>query len=129
MNTTRRIRSLFLAATVAATSLAVGALPAAAADREREGDCSARSDWDLELDRDDGEIEVDLEIDGRRAGERWRVVIKQNGSVFFDATRRADDDGDVDIERDRPDTSGTDRFWFRATSVRTGEVCQGSLRI
>jgi hypothetical protein len=127
-----RRTSLRIAAPLVAT-LALGALvgsaPVAAADREREGDCSARSDWELELEKDDGRIEFDLDIDTPRSGQRWAIVIKQNGGAFFENTRRTDDDGDIEIDRDRPDRSGTDRFSFRAVNRVTGEVCAGGLSI
>jgi hypothetical protein len=117
-----------LIATLALTAL-VGSAPVAGADVEKERDCSARSDWELSLERDDGRIEFDLDIDTPRSGQRWSIVIKQNDKVFFQNTRRTVDDGDIEIDRDRPDRRGTDRFWFRAVNRVTGEVCKGRISI
>jgi hypothetical protein len=125
--TSRRIAAPLIA-TLALTAL-VGSAPVAGADAERERDCSARSDWELSLDKDDGRIEFELDIDTPRSGQRWGIVIKQNGNVFFENTRRTDGDGDIEIDRDRRDRSGTDRFSFRAVNRVTGEVCQGRLSI
>lgn len=119
-----------LAATFALTALVGGGAPVAAGtDRDKERDCSGRSDWELSLDKDDGKIEFELEIDTPRSGQRWDIAIKQNGNRFFKNVRRTDSDGDIEIDRDRPDRRGTDRFWFKATNRVTGEVCQGTLRI
>ena len=90
---------------------------------------SGGSDWELSLDRDDGKIEFELDIDTPRSGQRWGIVIKQNDNAFFSDTRRTDDDEDIEIDRDRPDRSGTDRFSFRAVNRATGEVCEGGLSI
>jgi hypothetical protein len=130
-NTMRRRTSLRIAAplitTLALTALVGSAPVAAGVDRER--DCSGGSDWELSLDRDDGKIEFELDIDTSRSGQRWGIVIKQNDNAFFSDTRRTDDDEDIEIDRDRPDRSGTDRFSFRAVNRATGEVCEGGLSI
>lgn len=126
------------------TAIALGAglalAPAASADdRDRTtGTCSASSRWVADLENDDGEIEADFKVKTQRAGDRWRYTLTQNGDVVVTSTRtaRADDDDDsdddspsrrhvaeVEWDRDRPDTAGTDRFVMSAVNLATGEVC------
>jgi hypothetical protein len=42
---------------------------------ERRGTCSGRSDWKLEIRREDGgKLRVRYEIEGGRAGQEWHVT-------------------------------------------------------
>ena len=127
--TSPRIAAALMATFVLTALVGGGAAVAAGTDREKERDCSGRSDWKLSLEKDDGRIEFELEIDTPRSGQRWGIAIKQNGIRFFKKVRRTDRDGDIEIERNRPDRPGTDKFWFKATNRVTGEVCKGTLRI
>lgn len=130
----------FTAATGLALTGMVALAPVAAADDDRStGTCSASSRWVAELESDDGEIEVEFKVKTQQAGERWSYTLTQNGDVVGTSTKtaRADDDDDdddddsrsrrhvaeVEWDRDRPDTAGTDRFVMRAVNLTTGEVC------
>ena len=70
----------------AAALLVLGAAPAAEArgggDRvevRRSGSCSAGAHWTLKSKQDDGALETELEVDSDRAGQRWSVVLRDNG--------------------------------------------------
>lgn len=131
MSVVRRPRAIF-ASILSLTILAV-ALPAsavAAPERERDGFCRAGSEWNLYVGREDGRrLEVDFEVDSERRGERWRVVLKNDGKVFHRSTRRTNQAGEFDIERYTRDGSGKDKIVARAKSLRTGEVCRAVIRI
>lgn len=127
---TRRLGVVAAAGLMALTSLATVAMPVSAAtEREKHGVCTGSSDWELELEREHGRIEVKVDLDTRRANRQWRVRIWHNGTKFTDVVRRTQRDGDLDIERMRNDRRGTDTFRFRAVDRVNGEVCTGSLSI
>ncbi|MFN8517885.1 MAG: hypothetical protein U0667_00530 [Chloroflexota bacterium] len=145
--TTKRARMgrLGIAATaglMALTALATAAVPAAArhgaddggngaqgVERERHGLCTGSSDWELELEKEHGRIEVKVDVDTRRIGRQWRVKVYHNGSLSTNVLRRTARDGDIDLNRTRTDRSGSDTFRFRAVDQVNGEVCTGSLSI
>ncbi|MDQ3554748.1 MAG: hypothetical protein M3395_10130 [Chloroflexota bacterium] len=116
-----------LGVVLAAGGIFAAGSPVAASEREREGDCSGRADWELEVEREGGGLEVELEIEAIKAGKVWDVRIKQNGNRFFKANLTTDREGEIEVERQRPDTAGPDKFWFKAINQKNGQVCQGSL--
>lgn len=126
-----RIGIPVMAALMALTSMSALAMPVAARDIEREkhGLCTGSSDWELELEKEHGRIEVKVEVDTRRVGRQWRVRIWHNGTKFTDVVRRTDRHGEVDVERVRSDRRGTETFKFHAVDRVNGEVCRGTLSI
>jgi hypothetical protein len=128
-------------ATMAVATIAVIALlvPAGIAsarggtEREKHGSCDPAGRWELSLDKEAGKIEVDYEVTSRPAGQRWKVVIKHDGTKIFDGskiTRRDDDDRpDFEVDRRVDDHAGVDRFTTRARNTVTGALCTGSLSI
>jgi hypothetical protein len=127
---TRRLGVVAAAGLMALTSLPVVATPASAAtEREKHGSCSASSDWELELEKEHGRIEIKVDVDTRRIGREWRVRIWHDGGLTTNVVRRTDRDGDIDVDRTRPDRRGPDTFRFRAVDRVSGEVCTGSLSI
>lgn len=121
-----------------ATAAAVGltlVVPttASAAEVERRGQCTSTSTWKIELEREDGRIELDSEFNTRRAGQTWRVRVVHNGQLTYQGTRvaRWDDDGRPDFEVDlrRRNQPGVDRMRVRAVNTATGEVCVARARI
>lgn len=124
-------RILALGAVVAAVSAVATVAPVSAQDVEREkrGDCTGSSRWELSLEKEYGRIDVDLEIDTTRRGRAWSVVLRQNGTPFVNVRQVTDVEGEIDLGRMRPDQSGEDRFRFRAVDQVNGEVCSGVLKI
>jgi hypothetical protein len=129
----RTALALGTAGAVGMTLLVPPTLAAADDDVERKGTCSNNSRWELELEKDDGRIEVEFEVTTKRAGQKWRVRILQNDTLTFKGTRVAkrddDDRPDFEVEIDRRDRPGVDRFRARAVNTVTGEVCVGRARI
>ena len=111
-----------------ATTLVAAPLAASAKDGDviRRGDCSMRSDWKLKLSPENGRIEVEFEVDQNRNGQKWNVVLKRNGNVFWRGTRETQPpSGSFTVRKLTRDSAGTDRIVARARNVRSGEVCRG----
>lgn len=108
------------AALLAAPLSLVAASPAAAADREFR---CAGADVDFDVERDDGRFEVDVDIDNAEPGSRWRIVLKQDGKRYHKKVHRADSDGEIDIDRNRPDTAGKDVFKVKVKKIGGPKAC------
>src|SRR5690606_38776865 len=109
-----RIRKASIAI-VAAAAIPVGSVAMfngpAFADYEKERDFrvgGADVDFSVELER--GKYEVSVDLDDARPGSRWKVVIKHNGTKIHGKKHTADRDGEVDIDKVRPNTKGKDKF-------------------
>jgi hypothetical protein len=119
---------------VAATMLAAGipfaTMSQASAGRsssggvEKEGRCSdGRSRFNFEVEREDGGFKADFEVRKARPGQQWRVKLFHDGNRFYNEVRTTNGDGEIEVERRRPNTSGQDRFRARARNLGTGELC------
>lgn len=108
MFTARKLVATVATATVIAAPLSVlGATPAHAADREFG---YAGADIDFDVEKDDGRFEIDVDLDDAKPGSRWRIVLRHEGRIFHDRIHRADSDGEIEVDRSRPNTAGTDTF-------------------
>lgn len=115
---------------VAALTIASIALPSSASagdDRiRRRGDCSGRSEWELDVRRDDGgRLRVMLEIQGGRSGQDWHIFLSDNGVNIFSGTRTSEGGGHVEVRVRTTDRSGADAVKAAANNVATGESCTG----
>jgi len=115
--------ALAAAPVLAMPMIALTAAPASAVERSTRCDGGRVQ---LDVEKDDGRFEVDLDLDGPR-DSRWKIVLKQDGATYVNTTRRVDDDGDIDVERTRSDTAGRDVFTARANKIGTPGGC--TLRI
>ena len=87
------------------------------------GKCSSTSSSKMKLSRENGRIEVELEVDQNRSGVRWAVTLTQNGTRFFSGSRvTRDPSGSFELRVRAPDRAGKDTFSARATRS-SGEVC------
>jgi hypothetical protein len=124
---TLRVGAITLAVAAAA---AMTAVPVSAdVEREQRGACGGTSRWELSLEKEHGRIEIDLELDTRRAGRAWRITMAHEGASFLTTRRVTDREGEVDLDRRRSDRASRDRISFRAVDTVNGEVCRGSVRI
>jgi len=121
----RTTASLGAAVLLAVPLSIVGAPSAQAADREFR---CAGAEVDFEVDRDAGRFDVDVSIDTTR-NARWCVTLRQNGKVFFNRVRRADRDGDIDVDLRRPNTRGADVFRLRVKKVGGPAACTSRIRL
>ena len=125
----RNVLRLGLAGLMTATLL--GGAPAAFAndgDVIATGPCSAGSDWKLKASPENGQIEIEFEVDQNVVGDTWRVVMRQNGDRIFRGRRVTQaPSGSFEVRRVVANTTGDDVFTARAENLSTGEVCRGTV--
>ena len=120
----------FLTLAIVVPALAAATTPSASAGgggndgRVKRGQCSRGTDWVLKVKRDDGALEVELEVDQNRVGRRWRVTLLRNGTAFSRGNRvtRAPS-GSFTVER-RTRAGATNRVVATARSLSSGETCR-----
>ncbi|GAA5142359.1 hypothetical protein GCM10023340_05700 [Nocardioides marinquilinus] len=124
MSVLRTVTAGLGAAALLATPLALAtATPASAAERQFR---CAGSPVDFEVEKDDGRYEVDVDLDGRR-GDQWRITLRQDGGVFYNQVRRVDADGDIDVDRTRPNTAGRDVFKLTVKKIGGPAACSSTI--
>jgi hypothetical protein len=127
-------RTAAVALTISTLGLtALVAAPAMAGDGdddriERNGSCSAGTDWKIKAKSDDGRIEVEAEIDSNQVGQTWSWKFKDNGTVFAKGqSTTTGPSGSFEVERKPANLAGTDHFVFRAVHAGSGEVCRATV--
>ena len=116
-------------ALVTAFVLVVPAAIASAGQNDviERGSCSNSSDWKLKISPEDGNLEVEFEVDQNVSGDRWRVRIRHDGDLAFRGTRTTRGaSGSFEVRILENDTAGSDVFRARARNLSTDEVCLGS---
>lgn len=97
---------------------------------EHSGTCSAGSQWKLKAKSDDGQIEVEAEIDTNQAGQVWAWRIVDNGSVVAKGKSTTQPpSGSFSINRRVADQAGSDKFVLKAHTASTGETCKGKVTL
>jgi hypothetical protein len=92
------------------------------------GTCSAATHQKLVAKRDDGRIQVEVEVDSNRVGQTWQVSLADNGSRFLSASAVTKaPSGSFEIRRTITNRAGDDRITAVATNARTGERCSAAL--
>ncbi len=137
MTRTAHARTRRTIAAVAGTALGAGLLIAAAPassaasgiEREKHGSCTNQSRWELQLEREHGQVEVDFEADTTSTGATWKVKVKHNGKVDYKGKRVSDRDGEFEVDRLLADKRGKDKVVVRAKNTATGEICKAKLKI
>ncbi len=90
----------------------------------QSGACSDGADWRLKVQLSDKRLQVEGLVDSNRRGQRWRWVIKHNGSASARGTKRTvPPNGTFRVVRRVVDIRGTDAILFRAKHA--GQVCRG----
>ena len=113
------------------SALALGTIAALPADASgggtrviRPGTCSRASVSKLAVKHDDGLIEAQFEVDSNRVGQRWNVVMKDNGVTVFSGVRTTTaPSGSFEVDRRIPNRAGTDTIVASAKNPATGESC------
>jgi hypothetical protein len=94
----------------------------------RQGSCSGTSGWQLSAKPDDGQIEVQWEVDSNVVGQRWTVRLRDNGDLFLSGHRMTQaPSGSFSVTRSTADRVGSDVI--RARSVHGDEVCHASITL
>ena len=90
----------------------------------QSGACSDGADWRLTVQLDEKRLKVEGFVDSNRRGQRWRWVIKHNGSVSARGTKKtAPPRGTFRVVRRVVDIRDVDEIRWRAT--HHGQVCRG----
>jgi len=127
----RIVQRMMLAALLVMGTVALAtSATAKAGDVIRRGSCSGASAWKLKLSPENGQIEVEFEVDSNRAGQTWTVRIRQNGVLIFSGSRVTQPpSGSFTVRRLAQNHAGTDAFRARAVNTSSGEICLGSASI
>src|SRR3954447_1209349 len=98
-------------------------------DVRATGTCGHGATSQLRLRAKDGAIRVELEVRGRRGGERWRVVLVHERRVAWRGRARTRGGSDsFRIRRSIPDFSGADQVTARAAGPH-GNTCVAGGRL
>ena len=88
------------------------------------GACSAASHWKMKAKPDSGRMELELEIDSNRNGQRWAVRITDNRRLILVGTKVTHaPSGSFDVRRLTANRPGVDHFVAVARNLRTNETC------
>jgi hypothetical protein len=116
--------------TLFAVTLAAGPASAKSGDVIKTGSCSASSDWKLKLGPRDSGIETEFEVDSNVVGQKWSVVITDNGATVLSAKRTTvAPSGSFTVRALLANKAGTDTVVATARNAATGETCRGSASI
>lgn len=119
--------TLGLAGVLMALVLGVSSAAAKTGDIIKTGQCSGASTWKLKLSPENGQIEVEFEVDQNVVGDSWRVVIKDNGVRVFSGRRTTQaPSGSFEVRKVIANRAGADNIAAKATNLRTAEVCSAS---
>jgi hypothetical protein len=117
------------------SALALGtfsAVPAYAksAKIQKQGTCSKGSHWTLTVSHDAGRIQTEFEVDSNRVGQKWNVVIADNGvRVFSGARITKAPSGSFTVAPRPANRAGLDHIVATAKAVKSGETCVGRAAI
>lgn len=95
----------------------------------QSGVCTVSSSVKLRVRAEDGSIRVELEVDTRRNGAVWHVVLLHERQIVFRGKlRTAAPSGSLELRRTVADWFGSDAFVARATGP-AAESCRVSVTI
>ena len=126
----KKLMGIAIAAALVLPMFGISTTAFAGTEVIRTGSCSASSDWKLKLKPDNGQLEVEFEVDQNVSGDTWRVRMHHDGDLFFSADRRTRGaSGSFDISVREPDQRRGRRPWeprSASGTARTHEVGGGS---
>jgi hypothetical protein len=84
--------------------------------------------WKIKAKADDGQLEVEFEVDTNHAGQTWRVRLFDNGTRVFAGKRTTHaPSGSFSLEPRIANRSGKDKLTGRARLIGTDRTCVGSV--
>lgn len=87
--------------------------------------CSSGARVKLTAKSRDGRIEVELEVDSNRAGQRWTYTMRTDGALVATGRRvTSGRSGSFSVERKVADPSGTNAISATARNSRSGQTCR-----
>ena len=99
-------------------------------DVRRAGTCSGNATSRIKLSPQNGRIETEFEVDSNRVGQKWNVVIKDNGVRVFAGSRiTTAPSGSFTVNRRIPNRAGVDHIVASAKNPASGETCVGRVSV
>jgi hypothetical protein len=126
MNIRKTTATIGVTALMAVPAATLMASPASAA--EKSGKCGGAR-FELSVEKDDGRFEVEADIENAKPGSKWRVILKHDGKRFYNKVRKADREGDIEVERNRRNTAGKDVFRLTVKRVGTKTACTRTITL
>ncbi len=132
---TTRTRTVALS-TVTAAAVVAGTLGASVPAEAKSRVVSAKAHCTtthtigaLKAKSSNGRIEVELEVDSNRNGQRWTYTLKRNGVLQASGARLTlAPSGSFTVTKRVTNAAGVDRIVAVARNARTGEVCTATVR-
>lgn len=93
----------------------------------RRGQCANGIKTKLKASPENGQIEVEYELDDAPPGELWQVILRKNGKVILRTSKRTNGVGDLEVRKVTPNGSGSDRIEASARRSGGGAACTLSL--
>jgi hypothetical protein len=94
------------------------------------GTCTASSTSTLTVKPDNGQLEIEFQVDQNVAGQVWNVLLADNGTRIFKGQRTTKDpSGAFTVRKLTADLAGSDTITARAKNVASGEACSASVTI
>lgn len=110
------------------TAVSASAAPTGRPGVSATGSCTGGGTWELKAKTDDGQLEVEFEVDTNVAGQRFTVKVFDGPTTVFNGkAATAGRSGSFSVERLTADRAGVDTITARAS--RPGNVCAGTIRI
>lgn len=95
-------------------------------DIRRSGTCTGSSSAGLRVRAEDGEIELELEIETLRAVGRWQAIVLHDRRIVFRGSVPRRDSRSVRLRRTLRDYYGRETMTIRASGPRA-ETCRVSV--
>jgi len=117
-----------LLSTLALLGLACAPLATAKdGDLIRRGKCANGIKTKLKASPENGQIEVEYELDNAAPNSLWQITLRKNGVVILRTNRRANSFGDLNVRKVTPNGNGSDRIEAIARRSSGGAACSLSL--
>jgi hypothetical protein len=129
----------FSSTALATVLLLAGATPVLADDHgggggngrveRNSGACdNGKGTWKIKAKADDGQLEVEFEVDSNRSGQTWRVRLFDNGTRVFAGKRTTHGaSGSFSVEPRIANRAGKDSLRGRARLIGTDRTCVGTV--
>ncbi len=122
----KKVVAAAAAGAVVVVGIGAGAVVAFGADSEstERGACAGAA-YELNVEDDDGGLELEFELQAARPGEVYQVLVEQGDTEVLAGERTTDEDAELDL--DTPvDADGAKTFTVTVTPEQ-GEACVVSL--
>jgi hypothetical protein len=132
---TKNITRIAAAATLAAGIALTASVPAMASHGgggrvvERNGQCSLGADWKIKAKVDNGQLEVEAEVDTNQSGQTFAWKLSDNGTlVEKGSSTTGGASGSFSVNRKIANLPGKDAIKFTAKNAANGETCVATVK-